>query len=54
MFDDDRSYYQYRAEVETERAQAATLPKVVQAHYRLAQAYLSKVQAAAPDPSEGS
>jgi hypothetical protein len=46
MFDDDLSYYQHRAEIETERAEAATLPKVVQAHYRLAEAYLSKVAAA--------
>lgn len=49
MFEDDRFYYQYRAEVETERAQTATLPKVVQAHYLLAKAYLRKVAANALD-----
>lgn len=43
MFEDDRSYYQHRAEVEFERAQTATMPCVVQVHYRLAQAYLGKL-----------
>ena len=45
MFRDDRSYLQYRAEVETERAQQATVPQVVRAHYQLAEAYLSKLAA---------
>jgi hypothetical protein len=43
MFEDDRSYYQHRAEVEIERAQLATVPSVVQAHYQLAEAYLGKL-----------
>jgi hypothetical protein len=45
MFEADRSYYQHRAEVELERAQQATLPEVVHAHYRLAEAYLEKLAA---------
>jgi hypothetical protein len=45
MLEDDQSYYQRRAEVELERAQAATLPSVVQAHYQLAQAYFGKLEA---------
>ena len=43
MSKDDRFYYQRRAEVELERAQSATLPSVVRAHYQLAEAYLGKV-----------
>lgn len=43
MFEDDRSYYQHRAEVEFQRAQTGTMPCVVQGHYRLAQAYLAKL-----------
>jgi hypothetical protein len=46
MIQDDRSYYQRRAEIETERAQQAVLPEVVQVHYALAEAYLEKVAAA--------
>ncbi|WP_425228870.1 hypothetical protein [Sphingomonas sp.] len=48
MFEDDRSYYQHRAEVEIERAQSATVPSVVQAHYQLAEAYLGKIAANEP------
>jgi hypothetical protein len=43
MFKDDRSYYRHRAEVEAKRAQRATLPSVVQAHHRLAEAYREKL-----------
>jgi len=43
MVEDDRSYYQHRAEVEVERAQAAKLPNVVKVHYQLAEAYLEKI-----------
>ena len=46
MFQDDRSYYQHRAEVEVERAQAATAPGAVRAHYQLAEAYLDKLAVA--------
>jgi hypothetical protein len=48
MFEDDRSYYQHRAEVEVERAQAATLPAVVQVHYHLSEAYLAKLASDEP------
>ena len=46
MFEDDRSYYQHRAEVETALAQQATLPSVVRAHYQLAEAYFDKLASA--------
>jgi hypothetical protein len=52
MFEDDRSYYQHRAEVEVERAQAATLPAVVQVHYRLSEAYLAKLASDEPIQAE--
>ena len=48
MFEDDKSYYQHRAEVEIERAQQATLPQAVRAHYQLAEAYFSKLAAIEP------
>lgn len=43
MTANDRAYFQYRAEIETERAVHATDPSAVQAHYRLAQAYLNRL-----------
>lgn len=43
MLEDDRSYFQHRAESELERAQQATEPSVVKAHYLLAEGYLSKL-----------
>ncbi len=43
MREDDRAYFQQRAEAETERARSAKVPSVVQAHYRLAEAYLEKL-----------
>jgi hypothetical protein len=52
--EDDRSYFQHRAEVEVERAQAAILPSVVQAHYQLAEAYLGKLAADKPGKAEAS
>lgn len=54
MFEDDRSYYQHRAAVESERAQEATLPQVVSAHHQLAKAYLDKLAAAEPAAAEPS
>jgi hypothetical protein len=54
MFEDDRSYYQHRAEVEIERAQLATVPNVVQAHYQLAEAYFSKLAPNEPVEVEAS
>ena len=52
MSKDDRFYYQRRAEVELERAQSATLPSVVRAHYQLAEAYLGKVGSDEPGKVE--
>lgn len=52
MLEDDRFYYQHRAEVEVERAQTATLPNVVQVHYQLAEAYLEKIASAATVKAE--
>lgn len=46
MFEDDWRYYQRRAEVELGRAEQATEPTVVRAHYQLAEAYLDKLAAA--------
>ena len=46
MAQEDVSYYRRRAEVELERAQAATAPEAVAAHYQLANAYLEKVETA--------
>ena len=43
MFEDDKSYYQHRAEIEVERAQRAVVPEVVRVHYEMAEAYLNKV-----------
>lgn len=43
MTPNDKAYYQHRAEVEIELAQQATEPPVVQAHYKLAEAYLARV-----------
>jgi hypothetical protein len=54
MFEDDRSYYQRRAEVEIERAQLATVPSVVQAHYKLAEAYFGKLASDEPVKVEAS
>jgi hypothetical protein len=52
--EDDRFYYQHRAEIEIERAQLATVPNVVQAHYQLAEAYLSKLATDEPVKAEAS
>jgi hypothetical protein len=43
MYEDDRSYYQHRATIETELARSATVPSAAIAHHRLAEAYLGKV-----------
>jgi len=48
MFEDDRSYYQRRAEIELKRARESTVHNVVQAHHQLAQAYLEKMASAEP------
>jgi len=54
MFDDDRSYYQHRAEIELEIAQRATAPEVVRAHHLLAEAYLEKLASAEPARAQAS
>ncbi|WP_164521370.1 hypothetical protein [Sphingomonas sp. ABOLF] len=48
MFEDDRSYYQRRAEVELVRAQESTQHSVVRVHYQLAEAYLEKIASTEP------
>lgn len=51
MGEDDLDYYQRRAEQETSLASAATEPRVVAAHYALAELYLERVaQKLAADP----
>jgi hypothetical protein len=52
MFADDRSYFPYRAEIEVERAQEATAPGAVQAHYELAEAYLARLTPVEPVQAE--
>ena len=54
MFEDERSYYQHRAEVELEHAQMATAPEVVRVHYLLAEAYLEKLAPSAPTQAKAS
>jgi len=43
MATDDHAYFYHRAETELEQAQQATNPRVVAAHYQLAEAYLERV-----------
>lgn len=54
MFEDDRSYYQRRAQVELERAQESTLHSVVRVHYQLAEAYLDKIASIKPVRADAS
>lgn len=54
MFEDDQSYFRHRAEIETVRAQEATKPEVVKAHYQLAEAYFDKLASAEPIKVEAS
>ena len=51
MAEDDRNYFRRRAEVELEQAQRATTPRVVRAHYEMANAYLGRLQATAQPAS---
>ena len=46
MPDDDATYYRRRAETELEKAQQATSPEIVRAHFELANAYLERIAAA--------
>jgi hypothetical protein len=48
MFDDDRLYFQQRAEVEIERAQEATAREAMRAHRQLAEAYLDRLATLEP------
>jgi hypothetical protein len=50
---EDAEYFYRRAEVETEHAQNATDPKVVAAHYQLAEAYLERVSSIASGKDPG-
>lgn len=43
MFEDDRTYFQHRAESELKRAKKATDPVVVKVHHLLAEAYKGKL-----------
>lgn len=45
MPDNEKSYFERRAEAELERAQSATAPEAVRVHYQLAEAYLEKIAA---------
>lgn len=45
MADDDLAYLQRRAEAELELAQRSETPEVTAAHYKLAEAYLDRVEA---------
>lgn len=47
MSEADSEYFQFRAEQELERAQRATKPEVVAAHYALSELYLERVVIAA-------
>ncbi|GAA4817078.1 hypothetical protein GCM10023232_11620 [Sphingosinicella ginsenosidimutans] len=46
MSPDDVDYLEQRAETQLELAQKARDPRVVQAHYELAQAYLDQIYGA--------
>ena len=48
MTRDEVDYYQRRAEAEIELAQRAQCPRAVQAHYKLASAYLDRVHGDTP------
>ena len=52
MSQEDREYYERRAEAELALAQAAANGEAVQAHYELASAYLDRIHGDAPK-SEG-
>ena len=52
MSQEEREYFERRAEAELELAQAAAHDRVVQAHYELASAYLDRVHGDEPK-SEG-
>ena len=43
MSQDDRSYFQHRAQIEIERAETATTPRVAHVHHQLAEAYRDRL-----------
>ena len=54
MVEDDSACFRHRAEVETQRAERATAPAAVRAHYLLAEAYSSNLAAIQPAQAEAS
>ena len=52
MSDDDRGYFYRRAEEEIGRAQAASVARQVEFHYRLASLYLDRVFGTEGDPRQ--
>lgn len=50
--DDDRTYFERRAEEEIERARESTDPRTVAIHYALSELYLERIDAA-PGEAEG-
>jgi len=50
--DDDRAYFERRAEEEIERARECTDPRTVAIHYALSELYLERI-GAAPGEAEG-
>ena len=53
MSQEEREYYELRAEAELELAQAAAHRLAVQAHYELASAYLDRIHGDAPKSEDG-
>lgn len=52
MTDDDRVYFERRAEQEIERARESSDPRIVAVHYALSELYLERI-GAAPDEKRG-
>ena len=53
MSQEEREYYERRAEAEIALAQAADHRRAVQAHYELAAAYLDRIHGDEPEPEGG-
>ncbi|HYD39082.1 MAG TPA: hypothetical protein VEA60_15805 [Allosphingosinicella sp.] len=53
MSQEEREYFERRAEAELSLAQAAQHRRAVQAHYELAAAYLDRIHGEAPGPEGG-
>lgn len=52
MTEDEKAYFQRRAETELEQASASECPEAVQVHYTLANHYLDRVYGDAEQPGE--